>query len=544
MSKIAQYLNEHILGEVNTSEQIRKQYSTDGSVLSITPELVVNPRVTNDIRKIARFTWQLAEKGHIMPITVRGGGTDQTGAAIGKGIIINTTAHLDKVLFISIKNKDQFVHVQPGTNFSNLNRALLSHDMIIPATPSSADYSTIGGAIANNASGKILGKYGIISDYVSRYEVVLANGDLVETGRINRRDLSKKKGIQSFEGEIYRKLDALIDDNQALISERISGNNDNVGYSGIAKVKNKDGSFDLTPIFTGCQGTLGIVSEIVLKTEFAYDNQSIVVATFKDSRIAHDAADLMIKFNPSIIEVIDNSLFEEALAIGKKYPFTDEGSSANQSVLYLSFNGSNERMVKKVVKKALKKLAKLDTTIFSSENYSIEELESIREVSSVVLNTNDKQTSMPPILNNASVDSLRREEFTVALKELAEKHHMELPTQINWINGIITVYPKLNLHSVGDKQKTFKLINEYTDLIAKFDGSMSAQSGEGRLKSTAIYSKLDPEILELYKQVRLIFDPLGTLNPGVKQESEMKSIITQLNADYEISSLTTKSINY
>jgi FAD/FMN-containing dehydrogenase len=545
MSKIAQYLNEHILGEVITSESARNRFSKDGSILSIKPELIVNPKVTNDIRKIARFTWQLAEKGHAMPITVRGGGSDQTGAAIGSGIIINTSAHLDKVLYISLKNKDQFVHVQPGTNFSNLNRALLSNDMAIPATPSSANYSTIGGAVANNASGKIYGKYGIIGDFISRFEVVLANGDLIETSRITRRELSKKKGLQSFEGEIYRKLDALIEDNQKLIKEKITNNKDNVGYSGISRVKAKDGSFDLTPLLTGSQGTLGIISEIVLKTEFIYDNQSIIVASFKDTRVAHDAADAMMALNPSIVEIIDNSLFLSASETGKKYPFVHNTSDAvNESILYLSFDGQNERAVNKVVKKALKKLSKLDTAIFTSANYAIEELESVREVSAVVLNSVTKETSVPPILNNASIDSLRREEFIAALKELGDKHHIDLPTQINWLNGIITVYPKLNLHSVGDKQKTFKIIGDYVDLVAKFDGSMSAQSGEGRLKATAIYSRLDPEILDLYKQIRTIFNPHDTLNPGVKQESDLKTLISQLNPDYAISDLSTRSINY
>jgi len=121
MSKIAQYLNEHILGEVTSSKAVRQRFSRDASILTITPELVMFPRVTNDIRKAARFSWQLAEKGHVLPITTRGGGSDQTGAAIGRGIIVNTTAHLNNVIHLGLKDKDRFVHVQPGVNFKSLN---------------------------------------------------------------------------------------------------------------------------------------------------------------------------------------------------------------------------------------------------------------------------------------------------------------------------------------------------------------------------------------------------------------------------------------
>lgn len=88
MSKIAQYLNEHLVGETSGLASLRDEYSTDRSVLQITPELVVYPRVTNDIRKVARFTWQLAEKGHAIGLTTRGFGNDQTGGAIGSGIVL------------------------------------------------------------------------------------------------------------------------------------------------------------------------------------------------------------------------------------------------------------------------------------------------------------------------------------------------------------------------------------------------------------------------------------------------------------------------
>jgi len=89
-----------LMGEVTDNKSVLDQFSRDGSILTLKPELIVSPRVTNDIRKVARFAWQLAEKGHKMSIAVRGGGTDQTGASIGNGIIINTFAHLNNIIFI------------------------------------------------------------------------------------------------------------------------------------------------------------------------------------------------------------------------------------------------------------------------------------------------------------------------------------------------------------------------------------------------------------------------------------------------------------
>src|ERR1700757_4233622 len=125
MSKVAQYLNEHLLGEVTTNDHVRKQFATDGSVLAIVPDMVIYPRTTSDLRKIARFSWQLAEKGHRLPITPRGGGSDQTGGAIGSGVIIDTVAHMDAIFELDAKQR--LVRVQPGVNFKALNDALKLH---------------------------------------------------------------------------------------------------------------------------------------------------------------------------------------------------------------------------------------------------------------------------------------------------------------------------------------------------------------------------------------------------------------------------------
>ena len=97
MNKIAVYLSQHLSGEVSSAQSLRKLYATDGGILSIAPEIVAFPRVTNDIRKVARFTWQLAEKGHTVGVTVRGYGGDVTGAAIGKGIVVEAGRPLTRI---------------------------------------------------------------------------------------------------------------------------------------------------------------------------------------------------------------------------------------------------------------------------------------------------------------------------------------------------------------------------------------------------------------------------------------------------------------
>ena len=546
MNKIAQYLNEHILGEATSSKPIRERFSRDGSILNITPEIVVHPRVTNDIRKVARFTWQLAEKGHVMPMTMRGGGSDQTGAAIGSGIVINSVAHLNNIIYLNSKDKNPFIHVQPGVNFGLVNDVLKSHGMIIPSYPTSSSYSTIGGAVANNAGGLLSGRYGYTGDFVTRLEVVLANGDLIEVKRINRRELDKMKGLQTFEGEIYRKIDGLIEDNQEIIDEKLLNKpSDNAGYSGIAKVKGRDGSFDLTPLFIGSQGTLGILSEIILKTEFYSEDESTIVASFNNSEEARDAADILQTLKPATLDVYDGRIFNDAQNnYGKKFIFTDIDSDLNPgAVLLISFNDFNDSARRRNIKHTLKKLSKLKTKVYSDADFSSEELQSIRSISSLTLQPNVENESKPALIDGSSVPSDRREEFFNALATLAEKHHIELPFHINWLSGVVHVRPLLQLHLVSDKQKAFKLVNEYIELVNQVGGGLVVESSEGRLKASAAYAQLDPQLVELYTQIRAAFDPFGTLNPGVKQQSDLKALVSNLNPNYNLADFAEYSPN-
>src|SRR3982751_2819980 len=122
MSKVAHYLQEHLTGEVITSPDARRYFATDGSVFTITPSIIVYPRSENDVRKTARFSWQLAERGRVIPITARGAGTDQSGAAIGNGVVMAFPAHMNRI--IEFDGKNGTVIVEPGITFGKLQQAL------------------------------------------------------------------------------------------------------------------------------------------------------------------------------------------------------------------------------------------------------------------------------------------------------------------------------------------------------------------------------------------------------------------------------------
>lgn len=527
MNKIATYLNEHLLGEVAGSKAMRRRFSRDGSILSVTPEIVAFPRVTNDIRKIARFSWQLAEKGHPMGITVRGVGTDTTGAAIGKGVVISTARHLNRILFVA--GKDKLVHVQPGVSMSAIQTALQWQGLTLAYAPSTGITGTIGGALASN----VLGAKGALGDTIEKLEVVLANGDLIETGRISRHELSKKLGLQTFEGEIYRKLEGLIEDNEELIKQLAADPvRDNVGYKGIARVKAKDGSFDLTPLFIGSQGTLGIISEAVLRADFYSQEHTSAVIVAPDLGMARDVADRIKELEPSALHIIDGELLRRAGKLGIRFGLVGDAESV-ANVIYVDFNDFGDRARTHKLKKLQKLVKKLELGMVDSTDHQAEEFTALAEVADILDRTSADDGAVLPVLDGMFIPTDRQEEFLSSWGELAHKHHIALPLTINVLTGTVTAHPLLKLASVGDKQKLFKLMNDAAALVHRCGGAFVSDGGEGRLKANAAWATLDDNEIALYEEIRTIFDPFGTLNPEVKQKNELRALVAALRTSYD-----------
>jgi len=527
MNKIAVYLNEHLLGEVSSAKSVRERFSRDGSVLSIAPEIVIFPRVTNDIRKAARFAWQLAEKGHPMGITVRGKGGDVTGAAIGKGAVISMGTHLNRV--INIAQKDRLVHVQPGVTFDVLNPALKWQSLSIPNAPSGS--VTVGGALANNT----LGENGAFADSIKKLEIVLANGDLIETARVSKRDLNKKLGLQTFEGEIYRKLEGLIEDNEELIQQLANDPvRDNAGYKDISLIKQKDGSFDLTPLFIGSQGTLGIISEVVLRAEFYSQYETVAVIVAETSSQAVDIVDNIVKVDPTVIETFDGELFRRAAAEGTKFNLL--GSVENLgTVIVVKFNDFSDRVQGVKLKKLRKVAAKLNVAVIDSSEHAPEDFDVITNVGdSLRVISADNQTALP-LIDGAYIPADRLDEFYNSVAELASKHHLTLPVRTNILTGTVYVYPVVKLDVVSEKQKLFRLLTDFAELVDRCNGAFVSDNGEGRLKANAAWSIMNEKEVALYEQVRSIFDPFGTLNPGVKEKGDLRAIVAALRSSHDVS---------
>ncbi len=525
MNKIAHYLNTHMLGEVIVAPEVLAAYTTDASILHFTPDMVAYPRATSDIRKIARFSWQLADKGHTLPLTMRGAGTDTTGGAIGSGMIISTMAHMNRIF--EYDSGQKLVRLQPGVTVNALSNALALHGTAIPELRWDHQMASVGGGIALQRSA---------IEYVDQLEVVLANGDVLQTRRLSKREFEKKKGQQNFEGEIYRGVETLLDDNAKLLDDLVSDDErlDHEGYAGLEMVKEKNGSFDLTPLFVGSQGSLGLISEMILKADFVNQNPAIIVAAFAERAGAHDALDIIDDIDPTAVEYVDGKFFEAAKLAGKSFTFYDDAKEQFgdvASVVIVTINDFNERARNRKLKKLLGRLKPLGAHVISDDDFINSDLRSLSSVTYWMLNPDKPDFSAPPILDGMFVPMERFAVFADGLDALMKNHHVPLALYGRPQDQLWYVRPLIRMAAVADKQKLFKLTAELAALVNKNDGSPFGASGDGRIGAGL---KLESDAnQELFKKLKDVFDPHGTLNPGVKHDTTARDLARQLRSSYD-----------
>lgn len=521
-----------------TTPDVRKYFSTDTSIFELLPAIVAYPRNENDVRKTARFAWQLAERGRVIPITARGSGTDQSGGAIGRGIILVFPAHMNKILELDTRSGS--VTLEPGVNYGKLQQTMHTHGRFLPPFPASFEYSTIGGAIANNASGEKTVKYGSTRNFVDSLRVVLANGEVIETKRLSKRELNKKMGLSTFEGEIYRTLDALIEENHDVIKGlALDVTKNSAGYD-LGSVKQKDGSFDLTPLIVGSQGTLGIVTEATLATEPYTSNTTLIAALVNDLTHAKDVVLALRKMSkmPSAIEIVDENLLN----------FVDQ-NNPNQLrgiikppfpklVMLIEFDDASVKVQKKNAKKVIKLLEKYEIqSKIETESHKKEELWKIRHSAAAILTHNKGNQKALPIIEDGIVPVDRFEEYLEKVYAIFDKYKLQVAVWGHAGDANLHLQPFLDLSQVGDRQKVFRVIDDYYTMVIELGGSTSGEHNDGRIRAPYLPKLYGPEAYEVFRKLKNIFDPYQMLNTGVKIDVTIDDLKPMLRNEYTISHL-------
>ena len=518
MGKITKYLNQLIVGNVFDDPEILDAYSMDQSALKVRPKFVAFPESTEDIRKLMRFFNQIATKDIPVSVTPRGSGTNDGGADLSSGLVISMNK-LNRLL--EIDPRERLVRVQAGITLKELNTALSVSGLTIPI--GGHDQETIGGLIANYPVDLFQGKYGGIANYIERLEVVLANGECLQTMRLKKYALARKAAEKTLEGELYRKVIKLIKANDKFVKEYDFEKGGRTGYPTIAKALHRE-SIDLAPVFLGSQGTLGIVSEVILRAIPLRSKPVRIVTTFKSLDSAIDYMDSVKPLKPREINLYDLKLIQEARETGKNL----DGVIKKLEDGFVVLAVFDER-----TSYVAKKLQRIREQLPRSVKFIIESPEN-RLTLNEFSNSLESYLNYPkggervPILTDFYLPAINLTDFMKDLKILGEKLGLDLALYGSYSTSIYNLRPKFDLDAEDYNKKVATFLRAGAYVINRQGGALTGGTPEGRLKAVVTNAEMLDAEKKVYEKVKELFDPNNILNPDVKLGASSKFTLTHL----------------
>jgi FAD/FMN-containing dehydrogenase len=365
--------------------------------------------------------------------------------------------------------------------------------------------------------------------------VVLANGELIETRPLSKRELSKKLGLSTLEGAIYRGIDALLEEHQSSIEQekrRLKAKRNNVGYN-IFDVKKK-GGINLTPLILGSQGSLGIITEATLETEHYNPATRLALVSMEDLNDLHEILPKILDLKPSVCDMINRAAVEQITRVNPNQLAGLLQSPRAAVHLFIEFDNEKSVAQKKAIKQLQKMIQKIDgsCTVASSPEDQ-EKIKKVRESITTILTTPHGARKAVPVAEDICVPITNLVEYLHKAAEVYAGAGLVAPAWGHAGDGVVRMQPMLDLSQLGDRQKLFKLSDSIYKSVISMDGSITAAAGDGRVR--APYSKeMYGQILSnLMLDIKKVFDPYNILNPGVKTASQ-EEVKALMRGDYSL----------
>ena len=520
MNKITKFLNEHINGQVFDRPSILRAYSRDKSVIEVTPRLVAIPYDTDDIQYLLRFANDIAEKNFKLPVTVRGSGQSKTGACLGEGMIISTEKlnHIEEV-----DEAGRLVRVQAGVTLEKLNAVLAAYHLCLPVKANEKE--TIGGLISSYPTDPYAKKYGSIFHYVERLEVILSNGELLQTVSYTPGGLKKAEKAEKFEGKIYKNLSELVTANKDIIENISSGVHSRAGYPMVSQVKKKDQrTFDLLPLFFGAEGTLGVITEVILHVEPIPRSGKHVLATFPTLEKANDYMKKVAKLAPATLDMFDARIFKIAAKHGKHLglleplidkgyyvltAFDDSAFSANRKLRQTLGIGANA------------------ASITAENNINADDFKEIHTLVECYLN-DENSMERPSLVDDFYMTGDGLLKFTEKLSAVEKVLDQDLPIFGSYATSIYTVRPDFNLSDVAERKRAMQFLRYFSKIVKECGGSFTGGRSEGRVKGLVSTPELTTREKAIYRDIKKIFDPNDFMNPETKLGATFADVVRHL----------------
>lgn len=503
-------------GEFFTDETTRRLYATDASAYREMPIAVAIPKSDDDIVKLIRFAKE--KKTSLIP---RAGGTSLAGQVVGGGIVVDISKHFNKVY--EINKEERYVWVQPGIVRDDLNALLKPHGLFFAPETSTANRAMIGGMIGNNSCGSNSVVYGSTREHLLEVKAILSDGSATSFGDVFLDEFEKK----TSESALYKHIKDILSDpeNQKKINEgfpKPSIQRRNTGYAIdlLARMEpfSKSGPrFNFSTLIAGSEGTLCFVTAAKLKL-------SPIDPPFRKLVCIHCAsideslrANLVaLKYNPSAVELMDHYVFEATKRnIGQKENrFFIQGDP--MAILVAELTRASEAQVDSDAAALIAELKNSNLgysyPVVSGED--IKKVWTLRKAGLGLLSNLPGDVKPVPVIEDTAVDVNDLPDYISDIGVMLKKHGLYSVHYAHAGSGELHLRPYIDLKR-EEGVKLFRAVAEDTAaLVKKYDGSLSGEHGDGRLRGEFIPMMIGEHNYELIKELKKVWDPDNIFNPG------------------------------
>ncbi|MBI4034337.1 FAD-binding oxidoreductase [Candidatus Saccharibacteria bacterium] len=523
-------------GEVDDSQATRQAYSHDASLFEIMPQLVVYPKSEADLQKLVAGAVQLKKQMPNLSLTARSAGTCMSGGAINDSVIVDFRRYLT-----AIESVDELsAKVQPGALYREFEAATLRHGALLPSFPASRELATVGGMVANDAGGEKSLEFGKTENFVEQLRVVLGDGQPHLLKALNRQELEAKMSAGDFESQLCQQLFKLIEANYDRIKAakpRVSKNS--TGYNLWDVWDRQSGVFDLTKLFVGSQGTLGLISDIKFRLVHDKPHSGVLVVFMKNLNGLGELINTVVAAKPASFEAFDNHTLTTAI---KFFPYFHKNLGWNgliklgfqllpdalllfkgipKMVLLIEFTGRTPQEVKTQVHAMKLALGpyKLEATEEDNTEAKAWKFRIMRRESFNLLRQKVKDKHTAPFIDDLVVPPQHLVEFLPRLQAIIKKYDLLATIAGHMGDGNFHVIPLMKIEDPKERAKLAPAMREVNQLVLSYGGSLSGEHNDGLIRGPWLEQMYGPEIVKLFREVKRIFDPQNIFNPHKKTDA-------------------------
>ncbi|KKU49826.1 MAG: Oxidoreductase [Parcubacteria group bacterium GW2011_GWB1_49_7] len=535
---LADALRHVFKGEVIDDDEVLETYSRDASLFKVRPKLVVYPKDAADLAALVQFVHEHKSIGPEVSLTIRAAGSDMSGGPLGESIVADVTKHMNRIGEI---HRQGLCITEPGAFYRDFEKKTLEKKLILPCYPASKNLCALGGMIANNCAGEKTLRYGKMEDYVVSSKYIFSDGHEYEVKPLSKAELEIKMAQGDFEGNLYTQLFELLENNKEAIRQakpNVSKNSAGYYLWNIypEPVEGLEGMFDLNKLLTGAQGTLGIMTEATVQLVsvekaselfviFIHDLTHLpklinaILPTKPDSIESYDDATmkLAVRFFPEMLKSMKPKHFFSLIWSFVPEAFMILKGGIPKLILLVEYSGSSKAEVDN-------KMEKLEEIIHpfklvSRKTLSEEESEkywTVRRESFNLLRKHIHGARTAPFVDDVVVRPEDMAEFLPKMKLILDEYKLNYTIAGHAGNGNFHIIPLMNMKNKMNVAIIKEAGERIYNLVREYKGSITGEHNDGIVRTPYLNKMYSPEILELFKKVKHIFDPLNIFNPGKK----------------------------